>query len=48
LSFKMLKQAGAADVRYHEYAKQRHVIDDFAYFTDGFMNWFFAQKRKTK
>ncbi|MBT3199454.1 MAG: hypothetical protein HN350_06015 [Phycisphaerales bacterium] len=48
LSFKMLKQAGAPDVRYHEYKKQRHVIDDFAYFTDGFINWLFAQKRKTK
>ncbi len=45
LSFKMLKQAGASDVRYHEYKKQRHVIDDFAYFTKGFMNWLFAQKR---
>jgi predicted peptidase len=43
-SFHMLKQAGAADVRYHEYADQGHVIDDFAYFTNGFMDWLFAQK----
>jgi predicted peptidase len=48
LSFKMLKQAGARDVRYHEYKKQGHVIDDFAYFTKGFMNWFFSQKRTSR
>ena len=48
LSFKMLKQAGARDVRYHEYKKQGHVIDDFAYFTKGFMDWFFAQKRTSR
>ncbi len=46
ISFKALKDAGARDVRYHEYLKQGHVIDDFAYFTDGFMDWLFAQKRK--
>lgn len=40
----MLKKAGARDVRYHEYKKQGHVIDDFAYFTQGFMDWLFAQK----
>lgn len=44
-SFQMLKKAGARDVRYHEYEKQGHVIDDFAYFTEGFMDWLFAQKR---
>ena len=44
LSYQMLKRAGARDVRYHEYEKQGHVIDDFAYFTAGFMDWFFAQK----
>ena len=44
LSFQMLKQAKAPDVRYHEYAEQGHVIDDFAYFTEGFMDWLFAQK----
>jgi hypothetical protein len=43
-SFQMLKKAGAPNVRYHEYAKQGHVIDDFAYFTEGFMDWLFAQK----
>lgn len=46
VSFKALKEAGARDVRYHEYKSQGHVIDDFAYFTDGFMDWMFAQKRK--
>lgn len=46
ISFKALKVAGAADVRYHEYKSQGHVIDDFAYFTDGFMEWMFSQKRK--
>jgi len=44
LSYQMLKQAGAPDVRYHEYEQQGHVIDDFAYFTEGFMDWLFAQK----
>jgi predicted peptidase len=44
LSYQMLKRAGARDVRYHEYEKQGHVIDDFAYFTDGFMDWLFAQQ----
>ena len=46
ISFKALKEAGATDVRYHEYKAQGHVIDDFAYFTDGFMDWMFTQKRK--
>jgi len=44
LSFQMLKKAKARDVRYHEYEKQGHVIDDFAYFTEGFMDWLFAQR----
>lgn len=44
LSYQMLKRAGARDVRYHEYVKHGHVIDDFAYFTEGFMDWLFAQK----
>ena len=44
LSYQMLKQAQAPDVRYHEYENQEHVIDDFAYFTTGFMDWLFAQK----
>lgn len=44
-SFKAMKDAGARDVRYHEYAKQGHVIDDFAYFTPGFLDWMFAQRR---
>jgi len=46
ISFQALKEAGADDVRYHEYKKQGHVIDDFAYFTTGFMDWLFAQKLK--
>jgi predicted peptidase len=45
ISFKALKDADAIDVRYHEYKSQGHVIDDFAYFTDGFMQWLFSQKR---
>ena len=45
ISFQALKDAGAPDVHYHEYKKQGHVIDDFAYFTDGFMDWLFAQRR---
>jgi len=44
LSFEMLKKAKARDVKYHEYKMQGHVIDDFAYFTEGFMDWLFAQK----
>ena len=44
LSFQVLKKARARDVRYHEYEKQHHVIDDFAHFTEGFMDWLFAQK----
>lgn len=46
VSFKMLKQAGAKDVSYHEYPGQGHVIDDFAYFTPGFIDWFFSQQKK--
>jgi len=46
LSYQMLKSVGAPNVRYHEYVKCGHVIDDFAFFTDGFMDWLFAQKRK--
>lgn len=45
-SFKVLKQAGAKDVSYHEYPGQGHVIDDFAYFTPGFMDWLFSQQKK--
>lgn len=45
-SYRMLKAAGASDVRYHEFVGYGHVIDDIAYFTDGFMEWLFAQKRK--
>ncbi len=44
LSFQVLQQAQAPDVRYHEYPQQGHVIDDFAYFTEGFMDWFFSQR----
>lgn len=46
LSYQMLKKVNALDVRYHEYENQEHVIDDFAYFTVGFMDWLFAQKIK--
>jgi predicted peptidase len=46
LSYQMLKKADASDVRYHEYENQEHVIDDFAYFTDGYMDWFFGNKLK--
>jgi len=44
LSYRMLREVGAPDVRYHEYENQEHVIDDFAYFTDGFMEWLFSRK----
>lgn len=47
LSYQFLKLAKANDVTYHEYQKQGHVIDDFAYFTDGFFDWLFAQKLAT-
>lgn len=46
MSYQMLKNVNALDVRYYQYENQEHVIDDFAYFTDGFMDWMFAQKRK--
>ena len=46
LSYQMLKRVAASDVRYHEYVECGHVIDDFAFFTEGFMDWLFAQKRK--
>jgi len=44
ISFKMLKGVSAPDMKYHEYKDQGHVIDDFAYFTEGFMDWLFSQK----
>ena len=44
LSYGVLRTVGAKDVRYHEYRNQGHVIDDFAYFTEGFMDWLFAQR----
>ena len=44
LSYQLLKKVNAKDVRYHEYEGHGHVIDDFAYFTEGFMDWLFAQK----
>jgi predicted peptidase len=47
LSYQMLKRAGAPDVHYHEYVQCGHVIDDIAFFTEGFMDWLFAQKRKS-
>jgi predicted peptidase len=46
LSYQMLKSVKAKNVKYHEYENQGHVIDDFAYFTPGFMDWMFAQKLK--
>lgn len=45
-SYQLLKKVGAVDVRYHEYVDHGHVIDDFAYFTEGFMDWLFSQERK--
>jgi predicted peptidase len=48
LSYQLLKEAGAPDVRYHEYVNHGHVIDDIAYFTDGFFDWLFAQRRPSK
>jgi predicted esterase len=43
ISYNMLIEAGAHDVRYHEYQNHGHVIDDFAYFTEGFLDWLFSQ-----
>ena len=43
LSYKMLVSVKARDISFHEYKDQGHVIDDFAYFTEGFMEWFFSQ-----
>jgi len=43
LSYRMLKSVKAKNVIYHEYKNQDHVIDDFAYFTEGFMDWLFSQ-----
>lgn len=45
-SYQALKRAGAPDVRYHEFVGHGHVIDDFAYFTEGFLDWMFAQVNK--
>jgi predicted peptidase len=45
ISYQALKAAGARDVRYHEYLDHGHVIDDIAYFSDGFMDWLFSQRR---
>ena len=47
-SYAWLKRAGAPDVRYHEFVDHGHVIDDFAYFTEGFMDWLFEQELKPK
>lgn len=44
-SYRALRAVGAADVTYHEFAGHGHVIDDFAFFTEGFMDWLFAQSR---
>ena len=46
LSYQMLVSAKARDVSFHEYKNQGHVIDDFAYFTEGFIEWFFSQNLK--
>jgi predicted peptidase len=48
LSYEMLVRAKASNVLYHEYKNQGHVIDDFAYFTEGFMDWLFSQNLKNK
>ncbi|NQT27034.1 dienelactone hydrolase family protein, partial [candidate division KSB1 bacterium] len=46
-SYDMLNAVEAPDVRYHEYQDHGHVIDDFAYFTEGFMDWFFFHNLNT-
>jgi predicted peptidase len=46
-SYRALEAAGAPDVTYHEFVGHGHVIDDFAYFTEGFVDWLFAQKKKS-
>ncbi len=44
-AYRALEAAGAPDVTYHEFVDHGHVIDDFSYFTEGFMDWLFAQKK---
>jgi len=40
----LLRQAHARDVTYHEFIGEGHVIDDYAYFTPGLLDWLFAQR----
>ena len=47
ISYKALK-AVESNVTYHEYENQGHVIDDFAYFTTGFLDWMFSQELETE
>lgn len=47
ISYSVLEAVEATDVRYHEYEDHGHVIDDFAYFTEGFIDWFFSNKKTT-
>lgn len=46
VSFKSLSTAGAKTLNFHEYEHRGHVIDDFAYFTPGFFDWLFAQRKR--
>jgi len=41
----LLRQVNAQDVIYHEFIGEGHVIDDYAYFTPGLIDWLFAQHR---
>jgi predicted esterase len=44
-SFRALKAVRARDVRYHEFEGHGHVIDDFAWFTNGFVDWLFTREK---
>ena len=46
LALAALTLAVFVQVRHHEFVDYGHVIDDIAYFTEGFMDWLFAQKRE--
>lgn len=43
--FELLRQVNARNLSYHEFVGEGHVIDDFVYFTPGFLDWLFAQRR---
>ena len=46
-AYEFMEGLDPADLTYHEFQNHGHVIDDFAYFTNGFLEWFFSQKLKS-